>query len=85
MRTRTQERFRRALLAALLVGLATCCLSVTALAQGKTKSTQTEADWISYDPEGGTITVKVRKPGRGPDAKKLKKNKRVVFNVKARG
>jgi len=55
------------------------------LAQSKGKSIQTEADWMSYDADGQTITVKVRKPGKGNDAKKLKKGKEAVFQVKAEG
>lgn len=55
----------------------------TALAAGK--STQTEAIWKSLDKEAGTVTVKVKKPGRGKDAKRLKRGKEATFNVKIEG
>jgi hypothetical protein len=54
-------------------------------AQSKGKSTQTEADWLAFDPETEQVTVKVRKPGRGKDSKMLKKGKEAVFKVKAEG
>jgi hypothetical protein len=57
-----------------------------ARAQGKGKSIQTEAEWIKFDPEAKTVTAKVKKPGRGSDAKKLlKKNKEATFAVKPEG
>jgi hypothetical protein len=54
-------------------------------AQAAGKSVQTEAEWIEYDSEARTVTVKVKKPGRGKDAKLLKRNKRAVFAVKPEG
>ena len=68
------------------VALALAFTAVTAdSAQAKGKSVQTEAKFISYDPEAKTVTVKVRKPGRGKDAKLVKKNKEAVFAVKPEG
>ncbi len=54
-------------------------------AQSKGKSTLTEADWLSFDPETEQVTVKVRNPGKGKDSKMLKKGKEAVFKVKAEG
>ncbi|NIU73202.1 MAG: hypothetical protein GWN71_06345, partial [Gammaproteobacteria bacterium] len=45
----------------------------SAEAQKKGKSVQTEADWVAFDAEAEQITVKVRKTGKGKDAKKLLK------------
>ena len=69
----------------LVAGFALTAVGSPAAAQGKGKSTQTEADWIAYDAEGQTITVKIRKAGKGKDAKKLKSGKEQVFKVKAEG
>jgi hypothetical protein len=55
------------------------------VAQAKGKSTQTQAVWVSFDPDGQTVTVKVKKPGRGKDAKRLKRGKKATFNVKVEG
>ncbi len=74
-----------------ITGLAAVALAIAftatiaADAQAKGKSVQTEAKWIKYDPEARTVTVKVKKPGRGKDAKLLKRNKRAVFAVKPEG
>jgi hypothetical protein len=54
-------------------------------AQSKGKSTQTEANWLTFDPDAEQITVKVLKPGKGKDSKMLKKGKEAVFKVKAEG
>jgi hypothetical protein len=51
----------------------------------KVKSVQTEAIWVSFDPTAKTVTAKVVKPGRGKDAKLLKKNKEATFAVKPEG
>jgi hypothetical protein len=68
------------------VALAFAFTTVFALeAQAAGKSVQTEAQWIEYDSEARTVTVKVKKPGRGKDAKLLKRNKRAVFAVKPEG
>jgi hypothetical protein len=76
----------RTLIAAIAVALTLSLVGPTsANAQGKAKSTQTEAEWIKFDPEAKTVTVKVKKPGRGKDAKRLKKNKEATFNVKPEG
>ena len=74
-----------------ITGLAAVALAIAftatiaADAQAKGKSVQTEAKWIKYDPEARTVTVKVVKPGRGKDAKLLKRNKEAVFAVKPEG
>jgi hypothetical protein len=50
--------------------------------------TETEAEFISFDLEASTITVKVRKPGKGakpPKHLKLKKGKQASFNVEQEG
>jgi hypothetical protein len=80
----------RTLLAALAafaaVGLLVC---VAAPALGaKSKQTETEAEFVSFNEEAKTITVKVIKPGKGakpPKELKLRKGKEADFNVIAVG
>lgn len=70
-------------IAGLALGLA---FATPAVAQSrKSKSTQTEAVWKAFDAETNTVTVKVKKPGRGKNAKLLKKNKEATFKVKPEG
>ncbi len=50
----------------------------------KSKSTQSEAKWIKFDPETSQVTVKVTKPGKGatpPKELKLKRGKEASFKV----
>ena len=50
----------------------------------KSKSTQSEAKWIKFDPETNQVTVKVTKPGKGakpPKELKLKRGKEASFKV----
>jgi hypothetical protein len=77
------ERFITWLAAVALAFAFTAALAATGQAAGK--SVQTEAEWISYDPEAKTVTVKVKKPGRGKDAKLLKRNREAVFAVEPEG
>ncbi len=59
-----------------------------AQAQRKSKSTQSEAKWIKFDPETNQVTVKVTKPGKGakpPKELKLKRGKEASFKVKPTG
>jgi len=58
---------------------------VVGSAQAAEKSVQTEGEWVKYDAEAKTVTVKVTKPGRGDAAKVLKKGKEAVFAVKPEG
>jgi hypothetical protein len=77
---------QRPLHTSLLLGLALAFGFATAgpaAAQKKEKSVQTEADWVAYDADAQTVTVKVVKPGSG--AKGLSAGKDAVFNVKAEG
>ncbi len=71
-----------------VVGMLAAAAMVGSLAPGTAhagKSTQTEALWVSFDPEAQTITLKIKKPGRGKDAKRLKRGKEATFNVKVEG
>ena len=57
---------------------------------GRTKQTQTEATFLSWDAEAHTITVKVRRTGRGKGPKlskklRIKRGQEVTFNVKETG
>lgn len=76
---------------ATVVGMLATAALVGSLAPGAAvaagKSTQTEAIWVSFDPDGEppTVTVKVKKPGRGEDSKRLKRGKKATFNVKVGG
>ena len=50
----------------------------------KSKSTQSEAKWIKFDPETNQVTVKVTKPGKGakpPKELKLKRGREARFKV----
>ena len=47
----------------------------------KSKSTQNEAEWIAFDAEAKTVTVKITKSGKGPNKKLLKTKKEATFNV----
>ena len=75
---------RAGLVLALVCGLAVV-IAAPAVAQRKGKSTQTEAEWIAFDAENKTVTVKVKRPGRGKNAKRLKKGKEATFKVKPEG
>ena len=74
------KRALHALAMLLVAGLA-MSVSLPAAAKGKSKSTQTEAEWIAFDAAAKTVTVKVIKPGKGPNRKMLKKKQEVIFNV----
>ena len=55
-----------------------------AQAQVKSKTTQSEAKWIKFDPETKQVTVKVTKPGKGakpPKELKLKRGREATFKV----
>ena len=57
-----------------------------AAAAPKSKQIETEAEFVSFDADSKTITVKVKKPGkRVKGLPKLKKGKEAVFEVKAEG
>ena len=59
-----------------------------AAAEARPKQTQTEAEFVSYDSEAHTVTVMVRKPGKGakpPRHLRLKRDKPASFNVKESG
>ena len=77
---------RAALTLAALAGGIAVILATPALAQSKkSKSTQTEAVWMAFDATTNTITVKVDRPGKGPNKKMLKKGQEAVFKVKPEG
>jgi hypothetical protein len=59
-----------------------------AAAEARPKQTQTEAEFVSYDSEAHTVTVMVRKSGKGakpPRHLRLKRGKPASFNVKESG
>jgi len=71
-----------------LLGCAVLTLLAPTLAfaqKGKSKSTQTEARWVSFDPAAKTVVAKVQKPGKGPNKKMMKKNKETTFRVVPEG
>jgi len=80
---RLAQRTLNVLGAVALAFAVSTALAVSAQAGGK--SIQTEGEWVKFDPEAKTVTVKVKKPGRGPAAKRLKRNKEAVFLVKPEG
>ena len=75
----------------LFVAIAAGCLLASFAgepAQARSKQTQTEAEFISYDSDAHTVTVMVRKPNKGarpPRHLRLKRNKPATFNVKESG
>jgi hypothetical protein len=77
------ERFAARSAAAALAFAFAAAFAAGAQAEGK--SVQTEAEWIRYDPAAKTVTVKVVKPGRGKDARLLKRSREAVFAVKPEG
>lgn len=73
----------RTALPALAVLLA-LAFAPTAFAE-KSKSTQSEATWVSYDAATKNVVLKIDKPGKGPNRKMMKKNKEVPFRVVPEG
>jgi len=70
------------------LALATFVTAAPATAQPKAKSTQSEAEWVNFNPCDKTVTVKVKKAGKGgkpPKELKLKQGKEASFNVKPEG
>lgn len=63
----------------------TLASSERAEAKDKVKSVQTEAVWVAFDAEAKTVTAKVMKPGRGKEARVLKKNKPATWAVQPEG
>ena len=59
-------------------------------AEARQKQTQTEATFLSHDADAHTITVEVRRTGRGrgpklPTQLRLKRGEQATFNVKESG
>jgi uncharacterized protein HemX len=80
------SRAQRPTLALVALAVALCLgLATNAGAQAKSKSIKTEAEFIAYDAEKQAVLVKVKKPGSGKAAKKLKRNKKAAFQVKPGG
>lgn len=77
----------RSILAA-LAGLGLLFLAASPALAARGTQTQTEAEFISYDAEASTITVKVRKAGKGatpPSHLRLRRGREASFNVKSEG
>jgi hypothetical protein len=74
-----------------LVALAAAGLLLAAAAPSlaaESKQTETEGEFVGFDAEASTVTIKVRKPGKGaqpPRELKLKKGQEATFNVKQTG
>ena len=80
-------RVALSLCTALLLFAGSAVMVDTDEAQKKTKSTKTEAKFISYDADTKTLTVKVLKSGKRPKNKKLsmKRGKKATFKIKPDG
>ncbi len=80
-------RLAVSLCAAVFLLAAPAVIVETAHAEKKTKSTKTEAKFISYDDATKTMTVKVLKSGKRPKTKKLsmKRGKKATFKIKTEG
>lgn len=80
-------QIRNVLASALAVTLALGVSVTAASAQGKQKSVQNEAKFVSYDAAASTVTVKILKKGKGNRKlinqfkKEVKNGKDVTFNV----
>ncbi len=74
-------------LTALAVALVFSAVSATPAQAAKTKSTKTEAKFVSYDSATQTMTVKVMKAGKKPADRTLalKKGKNATFKIKPEG
>ncbi len=78
-------------LAGATAALGAACLLVSSVAgpvaaqKKKSKSIQTEAQWVAYDADEARVTVKVKKAGRGNKDKGVRTGKKVEFNVRAAG
>lgn len=77
--------FRMVVALTLALAVGAVSLGGEALAAKRTKSTSNEADFLSYDAEAKTVTLKIRKKGKGPNRKLLKPGKEVTFRVVPEG
>lgn len=82
--------FRHPLVSTLLVLCLLATIGPAPADAGRQKQTQTEATFLGWDPESHTITVKVRRTGRGkgpklPPQLQIKRGEEVTFNVKEEG
>lgn len=59
--------------------------AVAPAAQARSKSTQNEAKWVSFDPEAKTVVVEIEDRGKGPNTKMVKRGQKVTFNVTPTG
>ncbi len=83
-----QMSIPRGVAALAALALATFVSAAPATAQPKSKSVQSEAEWINFNPCDNTVTVKVKKAGTGgkpPKELKLKTGQEAAFNVKPEG
>lgn len=77
-------------LASTLVAVGLLALLGTVPAEARQRQTQTEATFLAYDAASHTITVEVRRTGRGkgpklPPELLLKRGEQATFNVKEDG
>ena len=86
-RTGLAARLAVSLCATVFLFAGSALMVETAHAQRKSKSTKTEAKFISYDDATKTMTVKVLKSGKRPKNKKLsmKRGKKATFKIKTDG
>jgi hypothetical protein len=73
------------LAAALVLGASALFAGAASAQKAGAKSTQTEAIWVGFDAAGKKATVKIKKPGTGPNKGMLKANEEKVFNVEPEG
>jgi hypothetical protein len=81
---KASNRWVAALAVAALLGL----FAGDALAEARSKSTQTEAVWIKFDPATQTVTARIKKPGQGakpPRHLAVKKGQEATFLVQPTG
>ena len=71
-----------------LAALGLVAIAAPAAHAKKGKQIETEGEFVSFDAQAGTVTIKVTKPGRGgspPSALKLHRGKEEQFAVKTEG
>jgi hypothetical protein len=85
--TTHRQRFQVGATLAAFVGLGLLPVATSPAQAAAVKSIQTEAKFISYDPDTKTVKVKVLKPGKRPKNKKLKlaRGKPATFKVNPEG
>jgi hypothetical protein len=85
MDRRTRGGATLLLATAFVLGTSVLLAGAASAQKAGAKSTQTEAVWVGFDAAAKKATVKIKKPGKGPNKDMLKANQEAVFNVEPEG